>query len=125
MENYGHFTEADLERWLARQGKAYVKDEYAGAPHAHSLYINTLVERGIAGLVALLAFLALVAWHLFRHRPDLSAGGAAVALWFGGACAWMVTVVIGFANTTLHHEHAMLAMLAFALAFAPARKSGP
>ena len=123
MENYGHFKDAQLERWLTRQGKPYVKAEYSGAPHAHSLYINTLVERGVAGLAALLAFLGMVAWRLIRQRPDLTAGGAEVALWFGGVSAWLVTVVIGLANTTMHHEHAILAMLAFALAFAPAGKA--
>jgi O-antigen ligase len=122
MENYGHFTETDLQRWLARQGRAYVKEEYVGAPHAHSLYINTLVERGVVGLAALLAFLGMIARRLLRRRPRLNDGGAAVTLWFGGVSAWLVTVVIGFANTTLHHEHAMLAMLAFGLAFAPPGK---
>lgn len=118
MENYGHFAEADLQRWLARQGRPYVKRDYAGSPHAHSLYLNTLVERGVIGLAALLAFLAVVAAHLARLRPVFADGGATVALWFVGVSAWLVTVVIGFANTTLHHEHAMLAMLAFALALA-------
>ena len=123
MENYGHFKDAQLEQWVTHQGKPYVKAEYAGAPHAHSLYINTLVERGVAGLAALLAFLGMVAWRLARQRPALASGGAEVALWFGGVSAWLVTVVIGLANTTLHHEHAILAMLAFALAFAPAGKA--
>ncbi len=118
MENYGHFSEADLQRWLAHQGQPYVKRDYAGSPHAHSLYLNTLVERGVIGLAALFAFLAVVAAHLARLRPVLADGGATVALWFGGVSAWLVTIVIGFANTTLHHEHAMLAMLVFALALA-------
>ncbi len=123
MENYGHFNDAQLEKWVTGQGKPFVKAQYSGAPHAHSLYINTLVERGVAGLAALLGFLGMVAWRLVRKRPDLVAGGAEVALWFGGVSAWLVTVAIGLANTTLHHEHAILAMLAFALAFAPAGKA--
>lgn len=123
MENYGHFNDAQLERWLTHQGKPYVKGAYSGAPHAHSLYINTLVERGVVGLAVLLAFMGAVAWQLVRRRPDFAAGGAGVAFWFGGVSAWLVTMVIGFANTTLHHEHAILAMLAFALAFAPPGKA--
>jgi len=119
MENYGHFDEAQLERWVRQQGRAYVKAEYAAAPHAHSLYINTLVERGVAGLAALLTFLGLAGWRLWKERPEFMAGGPAVTLWFGGAAAWVVTVLIGFANTTLHHEHAMLAMLALAAAIRP------
>ena len=54
-------------------------------------------------------------WWLLRHRPRAGAPEARVALWFASGSAWLVTLVIGFANTTLHHEHAMLALLALAL----------
>ena len=55
---------------------------------------------------------------LARHLPRHGDPPASVALWFACGSAWLVTVLIGFANTTLHHEHAMLAMLALALALA-------
>jgi O-antigen ligase len=116
MENYGHFDEAQLKTWLAHQGRPYVAAEHVGAPHAHSLYVNTLVERGAAGLATVLLLLAAWAVTLARSRPAFAAPGAVLALWCASASAWLVTVVIGFANTTLHHEHAMLALLLLGLA---------
>jgi len=116
MENYGHFKEDVLKGWVTAQGRPYVAAEYAGAPHGHSLYINTLVERGLVGLAGVLALLGVWGWWLLRHRPKPGEPEARTALWFASGSAWLVTLVIGFANTTLHHEHAMLALLALALA---------
>ena len=119
MENYGHFKEETLKSWVAGQGRPYVAGEFAGAPHGHSLYVNTLVERGLVGLSALLAFLSVWGMWLARRLPRHGDPPTSVALWFACGSAWLVTVLIGFANTTLHHEHAMLAMLALALAVGP------
>ncbi len=116
MENYGHFKEDVLKGWVAAQGRPYVAAEYAGAPHGHSLYINTLVERGLVGLASVLALLGGWGWWLLHYRPRAGEPEARTALWFASGSAWLVTLVIGFANTTLHHEHAMLALLALALA---------
>lgn len=121
MDNYGAFPETRLKAWLAAEGREYVPGDYAGAPHAHSLYLNTLVERGIVGLVALLALLAAWAVRLVRAWPAARGGGVALVVWMAAASGWFVSVVIGFANTTLHHEHAMLALLTLALVCTPRR----
>jgi hypothetical protein len=36
-------------------------------------------------------------------------------LWSGSAAAFTITIVIGTVNPTLHHGHALLAMLLYAL----------
>ena len=115
MDNYSQISDARLTGWLAQQGRAYVPAEYARAPHAHNLYVNTLVERGAVGLAALLAMLGTWVFALARYRPDFARDGAGVALWCGSVAGWLVTAAIGVVNTTLHHEHAMLAALSLAL----------
>jgi O-antigen ligase len=115
MENYGHFSEARLKEWVARQGVPYRAEDYVGGPHAHSLYMNTLVERGIVGLGTVLLFLLAWGASLARQRPRFDQPGAALALWCASASALAVTALIGFVNTTLHHEHAMLALLLLGL----------
>jgi len=84
-------------------------------PHAHNLYLNTLAERGIVGSVPLAA--VLIAWGLllFRRRPRPADSEDDWLLWGAAAAAWTVSVVAGLANTTLHHEHGMLAALLLGL----------
>jgi O-antigen ligase len=83
--------------------------------HAHSLYFNTLAERGVVGSAALSA--ALLAWVFFliRDRPVASADDETWLAWGSAAAAWLVTVGVGLVNTTLHHEHGILAVLLLGL----------
>ena len=79
--------------------------------HAHSLYFNTLAERGVIGSAPLAAI--LVAWlvALARARPRRGDPDQYWLLWGAAASAWIVTCVAGTVNTTLHHEHGLLAAL--------------
>ena len=85
--------------------------QFASAAHGHSLYVNTLVERGALGLTALLVFLALWGWSLARAVPKDVSPPLLWAYWGGAAGAWLVAVIVGLVNTTLHHEHALASML--------------
>jgi O-antigen ligase len=85
------------------------------AVHAHSLFLNTLAERGVVGSAALGALLAVLGLALLLRRPDPAAGEAEWLLWGCAAAAWLVTIGVGAVNTTLHHEHGILASLLFGL----------
>jgi O-antigen ligase len=84
-------------------------------PHGHNLYLNTVVERGIVGALPL--FAVLLAWtvSLWRRRPGARGAELDWVLWGGAAGALWVTVVVGLVNTTLHHEHGLLAALLLGL----------
>ena len=88
---------------------------YVEHPHAHSLFFNTLAERGLVGTAALAA--VLLAWlvSIVRHRPPRGGSDEDWILWSGAASAWIVTVGVGIVNTTLHDEHGLLAMLLLGL----------
>ncbi|HEY6966764.1 MAG TPA: hypothetical protein VI229_04780, partial [Burkholderiales bacterium] len=60
--------------------------------------------------VLLASLAALVRW-----RPRPGDADLACVLWGGAASAWFVTVGVGTVNTTLHHEHGLLAALLFGL----------
>ena len=79
--------------------------------HAHSLYVNTLVERGIVGLTVLLCVLSAWGWALARNMPSANDTVPRWTIWGGAFSAWLVTVLVGLVNTTLHHEHALISML--------------
>ncbi len=110
-DNYGLITPALVRGWRTEAGKDFDEKSYARQPHAHSLYVNTLAERGVVGFAGLAAL--LLAWFvaLLRYRPKPADGDFTWLAWGSAASAWFVTVGIGLVNTTLHHEHGLLAAL--------------
>lgn len=101
---------------FALVSRAQTGDRYASLfPHAHSLYLNTLVERGLVGAVPVA--IVIVAWPiaLIRRRPRKVDGDLDWLAWGAALGAWVVTAVAGLVNTTLHHEHGLLAVLLLGL----------
>lgn len=90
--------------------------------NAHSLYLNTLVERGLVGLALLLACFAAALRQLRAARNSLRTP-TAQAIWWSGFGAVLVILVIGLLDYPLHHEHGLLmaTLLALPLALAPRR----
>lgn len=89
--------------------------DYHRTSHAHSIYFNTLAERGVVGAAALAA--VLIAWAAYlvaawwrRPRSDHD-----WLLWGASASALAITAGVGIVNTTLHHEHGLLAALLLGL----------
>ncbi len=115
MDNYSGITPQRLEQWRKDAGKPYDAAQYSRFPHGHSLFFNTLAERGLVGTGVLAA--VLLAWlvALARGRPRPADLDHAWLLWGSAAGAWLVTVGAGAVNTTLHHEHGILATLLLAL----------
>jgi len=111
MKNYGQITDDKLKAWVGEEGKDYDPSKYRANEHAHNLYLNTLVERGAVGFAALAAVMLTWVYCLYRRIPGREEGDLAWALWGGSLSAWFVTVAVGLFNTTLHHEHAILAAL--------------
>lgn len=111
MSNYSQISLARVAQWRQQAGKPFEAREYLGNAHAHNLFVNTLAERGLVGAGALAAVLVAWAAWLFRFRPRAGDDDTAWLLWGGAVSAWVVTVAVGMVNTTLHHEHGILATL--------------
>jgi len=111
IDNYHLVKLERVQRWRREAGLDFEAQRYAEFPHAHSLYLNTLAERGIVGSAPLLAVLAAWLVSLLRHLPQREAPDEDAIWWGAAAGAWLVTTGVGLVNTTLHHEHAILAML--------------
>jgi O-antigen ligase len=111
VDNYHLINNDRVKAWREQAGKRFDERDYSQFPHAHSLYFNTLAERGILGALPLLA--VLVAWlvALVRARPARDASNDDWLWWGCSGAAFMVTTGVGLVNTTLHHEHGILAML--------------
>lgn len=111
MDNYSLVKMDRIKAWRAEAGKTFDEKDYSQWPHAHSLYFNTLAERGIVGIAALGALLTAWLVALVRRRPRADAAGDEWLWWGASAGAWMITTGVGLVNTTLHHEHGILAAL--------------
>ena len=114
-DNYGKIDHELVRAWRAEAGKDYDAANYVRFPHAHNLYVNTLAERGAVGLASLLAVLLGALIALLRYRPRPADGNFAWLAWGAAASAWIVTAGVGVVNTTLHHEHGLLAALLMGL----------
>lgn len=114
-DNYSRITHDLVRSSLAESGKDFDAQRYVRANHAHSLYVNTLVERGVVGFAALAALLLSWLVTLWRFRPRPEAEDFAWLAWGGASSAWVVTAGVGAVNTTLHHEHGLLAALLLGL----------
>lgn len=115
MNNYSLISHDLVRTWRTEAGKDYDEANYVRFPHAHNLFVNTLAERGVVGFAALAA--VLLAWlvTLIRERPRPQDADIVWIAWGGAASAWFVTVGVGLVNTTLHHEHGLLAALLLGL----------
>jgi O-antigen ligase len=110
-DNYSQITHDRVRAWRAEEGKTYDESRYLRQPHAHSLYVNTLAERGVVGAAPVAALLLAWAGALLRYRPRREDSDFAWLAWGGAASAWIVTAGVGAVNTTFHHEHGLLAVL--------------
>ena len=115
MDNYSLISREQVKSWREAEGKTYDESQYMSFPHGHSLYVNTLAERGAVGVVVLLALLVILGVCLVRNSPDTSTSPMDCLLWGGAAAAWVVSAGVGAVNTTLHHEHGILAALLLGL----------
>lgn len=128
MDNYSLVKMDRIKAWRAEAGKTFDEKDYSQWPHAHSLYFNTLAERGVVGIAALGALLTAWLIALVRRRPAADADEDEWLWWGAAAGAWMITTGVGLVNTTLHHEHGILAALFLGLwlsATSSGRSSAP
>jgi O-antigen ligase len=115
ITNFAKIDPDVAARWQDRSGQVFVAEDLYFSTHAHSLYLNTLAERGLVGLLPLLVFLVGVGLALLRYRPTGVSTPLQKTLWGSALGAWVITTIGGVFNTTLHHEHALIAMIVFGI----------
>ncbi|HEX6528516.1 MAG TPA: O-antigen ligase family protein, partial [Burkholderiales bacterium] len=111
VHSWGEINEQLVAQSAQRRGETRELGGLMFSSHGHSLYLNTLVEQGVVGLAAVLAVLLLWGVELARRVPGAAAPPLEWSYWGGAAAAWMIAVIVGLVNTTLHHEHALISMV--------------
>jgi O-antigen ligase len=77
--------------------------------HSHSLYLSIIAERGIFGASVFFIFILMWLKALLDSLHLARSSELAFCLWSGSLSAFLATFIIGFVNTTFHHEHGILA----------------
>ena len=79
ITNFGKIKPEIAARWQEQSGQLFSPEELVTFPHAHSLYFNTLAERGVVGTLPLLVFplhLDLPCYAIVTGRGDAVTAGA-------------------------------------------------
>ena len=113
--NWKQITPDVIKSSVESRGSKYKEEKYFFAAHAPSLYISNLVERGLLGIFALMSIIVIWAKTLidsYRRNMLTTEGNF---LWLGSLSAFISTFLIGFVNSTFHHENALIALFFFSL----------
>jgi O-antigen ligase len=106
-----NYRSVDLSR-LTFDPPLRMPDAQGKLNHAHNLFLTKLVEEGLIGLVAFLAFISVVAYELFTAWRG---GRWYDWRWFAALGALTIPISGGMVNTPFFQEHAMLAMALMAM----------
>jgi O-antigen ligase len=110
--NWNQITLEDLKRSREKRDMPYDEKNYAiQHGHSHSLYLASLVERGVVGLIVLIVFMMTWLETLIKSYHKLKNSTQGSYIWGASLSAWIVTFGVGLVNSTFHHEHAILALL--------------
>lgn len=122
INNFRQINDDMVRAKVEANGEIYETERYLGANHAHSLYFNTLAERGLVGSSVFLACLIASLIALIKYRPSPHDDDYIWMLWGTSASSWVVIVLAGLFNTSFHHEIAILALLLYGLWLSVLRK---
>jgi O-antigen ligase len=110
--NWNRITLEDIKKSREERNVPFDEKNYTiQHGHSHSLYLTSLVERGVSGFVVLIVFMGSWLINLIKSYRKLKSSNQGSYIWGASLSAWIVTCGVGFVNSTFHHEHAILALL--------------
>ena len=98
---------------------------YFSPGHGHNLWTTLLVERGIVGVLAVTAYLALGLWAFARLHGSTAGDPDRQAAARLGLLVMLYLAVAGLGNTTMIVEHGMAAMLLVGIGWGGATRALP
>tara|TARA_B110000008_G_scaffold262549_1_gene285004 strand:+ start:64 stop:1308 length:1245 start_codon:yes stop_codon:yes gene_type:complete len=110
--NYGQLENGDIQDSVIRDQGVFDSSQFIASSHAHNVYFNYLVSGGILIFSIFLWFWAYIAWIIMRLF-FLPSSEKWIIL--SSISVFLINLIIGLFNTTLHHEHAILSMFVLGL----------
>ncbi len=116
--NFSAISPGQIESWVTARGETYSQANYLFSSHAHNVFFNTLAERGLLGIAVLISLCFAWLAALLCRRPTVDATTQQWLCWGAGVTGWFIVFGGGMFNTSLHHEHGMLATVCLGLLLA-------
>ena len=110
--NYDKFVDVCKELEITIHPNTYIP-KGANVQHAHNLYMQSLVERGVWGSVSLILLMLYWIKKLFQDYRQIKDDDLRF-FWSCSLAAFLMVFIGGIFNTTLHHEHGTLCIILFA-----------
>jgi hypothetical protein len=116
--NYGHIKIEDIKAQIIKDNGVFNVSFLKGA-HPHNVYFSYLISGGLLIFSIFLWFWFYIVWIIFKLRS------AKENYWIVpcGISVLLTNLVIGWVNTTLHHEHALLSMVVLGMLISEYRRA--
>lgn len=116
--NYRTITPEKMKEWYKNTNIDVTdKQHFIYLPHTHNRYMNTLAEGGVIGLSGLLILFGAILYLLLINIKHLTIKKGNIYFWLIGFNTLSTITIVGLFNTTLHHEHGLLAMILIGISF--------
>ena len=118
--NYAYIEIKDIQDSVIRDKGIFDNSKFISSAHAHNLYFTYLVSGGILIFTIFLWFWFYIVWIInkliFTRKEN-------EWIIISGLSVTLINLLIGWFNTTLHHEHAILSMFILGLLISQYRVS--
>jgi O-antigen ligase len=118
LGNFGKLNLADIEKEVINDYNVFDTSKYLPSAHAHNVYYTYLISGGVLLFSIFTWFWFYIAHALFKLRTTMENRWIFVS----SASVVMINLGVGWVNTTLHHEHAILSMFVLGILISQYRK---
>ena len=129
---FGNFSQVemdDIKDAVLKDKEVFDNNLYVRSSHAHNVYFTYLVSGGLLIFSIFVWFWFYILWIIIKHvilnnlRIYRNKFPENEWIVLSGISVVLVNLGIGWVNTTLHHEHAILSMFVLGLLIAQFRKT--
>ncbi len=117
--NYGQITVEDIKVEIIKDKGTFNASEYLPGSHAHNVYYTYLVSGGLLIFSIFLWFWFYIVWIIFKLRSTKENDWIVLS----SISVLLINLAIGWVNTTLHHEHAILSMFVLGMLISEYRRA--
>ena len=117
--NYGQIKIEDIKAEIIKDKGVFNASEYLPGSHTHNVYYTYLVSGGLLIFSIFLWFWFYIVWIIFKLRSIKENEWIILS----SISVLLINLGIGWVNTTLHHEHAILSMFVLGMLISEYRRA--